>query len=101
MLLEELRKQPGKVQVIRLRLEREAGRWFAGSAGNQQTAILRTMVDALALAVLPAGSSHFAAGDEVVVHFYGNHCERVGAEPADSSFSATPEIPRRKASALR
>jgi len=77
VLREELRKKPGKVQIVRLRLENEGGRWFASSAGNQQTAILRTMVDAQALAVLPAESGHFAAGAEVDVHFYGNHCERV------------------------
>jgi molybdopterin molybdotransferase len=75
VLREALKKKPGKVQIVRLRLEREAGRWYATSAGNQQTAILRTMVDAQAIAVLPAGSSGFAAGDEVDAHFYGNHIE--------------------------
>jgi len=76
VLREELQKKPGKVQIIRLRLENEGGRWFASSAGNQQTAILRTMVDAQALAILPADSGNFAAGDEVDVHFYGNYCDR-------------------------
>ena len=75
VLREGVKKVPGKVQIIRLRLEREAGRWFAGSAGNQQTAILKTMVDAQALAVLPAESGSYAAGDEVDVHFYGNYCD--------------------------
>ncbi|MBI5483330.1 MAG: molybdopterin molybdotransferase MoeA [Deltaproteobacteria bacterium] len=75
VLKEELKKKPGKVQIVRLRLEKEAGRWLATSAGNQQTAILKTMVDAQAIAVLPAESTSFAAGDEVDVHFYGNHIE--------------------------
>ena len=75
VLREELKKKPGKVQIVRLRLERQAGRWFATSAGNQQTAILKTMVDAQAIAVLPAESCGSAAGDEVDVHFYGNHIE--------------------------
>jgi molybdopterin molybdotransferase len=75
VLRETLRKKPGKVQIIRLRLEKEGGRWYASSAGNQQTAILRTMVDAQAIAVLPAESTVFAAGEEVDVHFYGNHIE--------------------------
>lgn len=74
-LREELKKKVGKVQIVRLRLEKEDGRWFATSAGNQQTAILKTMVDAQAIAVLPAESTRFAAGDEVNVHFYGNHIE--------------------------
>jgi len=75
VLREALKKKPGKVQIVRLRLEKEGGRWYATSAGNQQTAILKTMVDAQAIAVLPAGSTHFRAGDEVDVHFYGNHIE--------------------------
>lgn len=75
VLRDPLRKKIGKVQMVRLRLENEQGRWFASSAGNQQTAILKTMVDAQAIAVLPAESTSFAAGDEVDVHFYGNHIE--------------------------
>lgn len=75
VLRESLNKKPGKVQIVRLRLEREGGRWYATSAGNQQTAILKTMVDAQAVAVLPAESSGSAAGDAVDVHFYGNHIE--------------------------
>lgn len=75
VLREPVKKMPGKVQIIRLRLENVDGRWFASSAGNQQTAILKTMVDAQALAVLPAESSSYAAGDEVDVHFYGSYCD--------------------------
>jgi molybdopterin molybdotransferase len=75
VLREALKKKPGKVQIVRLRLEKEGGCWYAASAGNQQTAILKTMVDAQAIAVLTAGSTGSAAGDEVDVHFYGNHIE--------------------------
>lgn len=74
-LREGLKKKPGKVQIVRVRLEKEEGRWYAVSAGNQQTAILKTMVDAQAIAVLPAESTGFAAGDMVDVHFYGNYIE--------------------------
>jgi molybdopterin molybdotransferase len=81
VLREELRKKPGKVQIVRIRLEREDGRWYAVSAGNQQTAILRTMVDAQAIAVLPADSTCFAAGDEVDAHFYGNHIDLMEVNP--------------------
>jgi molybdopterin molybdotransferase len=80
VLREALQKKPGKAQIVRVRLEKEGGRWFASSAGNQQTAILKTMVDAQALAILPTDSDNFAAGDEVDVHFYGNYCDRVGVE---------------------
>jgi molybdopterin molybdotransferase len=75
VLRDAVRKKPGKVQIIRVRLEKEGERWYAASAGNQQTAILRTMVEAQALAVLPAESGNYAAGDEVDVHYYGNYCE--------------------------
>jgi molybdopterin molybdotransferase len=75
VLREPQKKKPGKVQIVRLRLEKEDGRWYATSAGNQQTAILKTMVDAQAIAVLPAESTTFASGDEVDVHFYGNYIE--------------------------
>ncbi|HIJ86882.1 MAG TPA: molybdopterin molybdotransferase MoeA [Desulfuromonadales bacterium] len=75
VLRDPLNKKKGKVQIVRLRLEKERGCWFATSSGNQQTAILKTMVDAQAIAVLPSESSSFATGDEVDVHFYGNHIE--------------------------
>jgi molybdopterin molybdotransferase len=75
VLRETQKKRAGKVQIVRVRLEREGGRWYATSAGSQQTAILRTMVDAQALAVLPAESTVYSVGDEVEVHFYGNHIE--------------------------
>jgi len=81
VLREELRKKPGKVQIVRIRLEREDGRWYAASAGNQQTAILKTMVDAEAIAVLPAEITSFAAGDEVDAHFYGNHIDLLEVTP--------------------
>ena len=77
VLREELKKKPGKVQIVRVCLEKEEGKYYATSAGNQQTAILKTMVDANALALLPAESTRFAAGDEVDVHFYGNHIELI------------------------
>jgi molybdopterin molybdotransferase len=76
VLREDLKKKPGKVQIVRLRLEKENGRWYATSAGNQQTAILRTMVDAQAIAVLPADGTVFSVGDEVYAHYYGNHIEQ-------------------------
>ncbi|MFA7404334.1 MAG: gephyrin-like molybdotransferase Glp [Pelobacteraceae bacterium] len=79
VLREDVKKRAGKVQIVRVRLEREGGRWFAGSAGNQQTAILKTMVDAQALAVLPSESGDFKAGDEVDVHFYGNYYDLMEA----------------------
>jgi molybdopterin molybdotransferase len=75
VMREALKKKPGKIQIVRLCLEKKDGRWYGSSAGNQQTAILKTMVDAQALAVLPAESYGIEAGDEVDVHFFGNYIE--------------------------
>jgi molybdopterin molybdotransferase len=75
VLREGVKKKPGKVQIVRVRLEKEGGIWYAASAGNQQTAILKTMLGAQALAVLPAESTGFAAGNTVDVHFYGNRTD--------------------------
>ncbi len=77
VLREDMKKKPGKVQIVRIHLDKEGGRWYAASAGNQHTAILRTMVDATAIAVLPAERTGFTAGEEVDVHFYGSHIELV------------------------
>jgi molybdopterin molybdotransferase len=77
VLRDEVRKKPGKIQIIRVQLEREGGRWYASSAGKQETAILKTMIDAVALAILPAEGTDFAIGDEVDVHFYGSHIDLI------------------------
>ena len=79
VLRDEVNKKPGKVQIIRVQLEKEGGRWYATSSGNQQTAILKTMVDAQALVVLPAECGAVAAGSDVDVHLYGNYCELMEA----------------------
>jgi len=64
-LAEEVSKKAGKVQFVRLRLERD-GRGFRGrSSGDQHTGILKTMLMADAMAVLPAEATRFAAGAEV------------------------------------
>ena len=64
-LAEEVRKKPGKVQFVRLRLDHD-GRGFRGSSsGDQNTGILKTMLTADAMAILPPESSLFAAGEEV------------------------------------
>ncbi len=64
-LAEEVRKKTGKVQFVRLLIDQD-GRGFRGrSSGDQNTGILKTMLMADAMAVLPAGESHVAAGEEV------------------------------------
>jgi molybdopterin molybdotransferase len=66
-----VRKKAGKVNFLRVGIEVRSGEYFASSAGDQNTGILRTMVLADALAVLPADKTFFAAGEKVDVHLLG------------------------------
>ena len=67
ILQHELRKKEGKVQCVRVRLQWSEGRLLASSAGDQNTGILKTMLLADGLAILPAESTFFAPGDAVSV----------------------------------
>jgi molybdopterin molybdotransferase len=67
VLKEDARKKPGKINFIRVRIELDHGRYLATTAGEQQTGILRTMVRADALALLPADRSEVKAGEEVEI----------------------------------
>jgi len=67
-LRREARKKPGKIHFLRVRVEVEEGRYWAASAGDQNTGILSTMVRANGIAVLPKDRTGFAAGEEVSVH---------------------------------
>jgi molybdopterin molybdotransferase len=51
---EELRKKPGRVSLVRVRLERNGSGLHAWSAGNQDTGILRTTLRADGIAIIPA-----------------------------------------------
>jgi molybdopterin molybdotransferase len=68
ILQEEVRKKPGKIKFLRVRLESVGGKLLAYSSGDQNTGILKTMLMADGLAVLPAERVLFSAGDEVEVH---------------------------------
>ncbi len=67
-LREEASKKPGKVHFLRVRVEVEDGRYWASISGDQNTGILKTMVRANAIAVLPKDRTVVAAGEEVDVH---------------------------------
>ena len=68
ILQEAVRKKPGRVQCLRVRLEWSGGSFKAYSSGDQNTGILRTMLLADGLAILPAEATDFAPGDAVSVH---------------------------------
>lgn len=78
VLKNELRnKESDRTTFLRIRLEREGGVFYASSAGKQQTGLLKTMVNADAIAVIPPGRGFMAAGEEVDVHFFGSHIDLV------------------------
>ena len=51
---DELRRKPGRVSLVRVRLERSGDGLHAWSAGSQETGILRTLLRADGIAVIPA-----------------------------------------------
>lgn len=61
-------KTAGRTFFIRVNLFRQDGRLYAASAGDQNTGILKTLIDANAVAILPAETTSLAAGDTVRVY---------------------------------
>lgn len=68
VLQSELKKKAGQTHLVRVRLEYLGGKYLAWSAGKQDTGLLKTMLQANALAVLPEDRETFAAGEEIQVH---------------------------------
>ncbi len=64
----EARKKPGKINFLRVKLAFENGRYLAYSSGDQNTGILKTMMLADAMVLLPADRTSFAAGEELDAH---------------------------------
>jgi molybdopterin molybdotransferase len=71
ILREEVRKKPGRLQFLRVRIEVRDGEYLATISGDQNTGILKSMVRADALALLPEEAEVFAPGDPVEVHLLG------------------------------
>ena len=70
-------KESDRTVLLRIRLEREEGRFYASTSGKQQTGLLKTMVNSAAIAVIPPGRGFLAAGEEVDVHFFGSYIDLV------------------------
>lgn len=75
ILQNEAHKKPGKVNFLRVRLESANGRYLAYSSGDQHTGMLKTMLMADAMAMLPAGRTTFPAGEEVDCHILAGNVE--------------------------
>ena len=67
-LSREVRKKKGRLNFLRVRLSMKDGEWWAESTGEQGSAILRSMVPADGLALVPAAAESLPAGSKVIVH---------------------------------
>lgn len=79
VLQNDVNKKPGKINFLRVRLASSEGRYLAYSSGDQNTGILKTMLMADAMAVLPADRTTFSAGEEVDVHILSGNVEMLEA----------------------
>jgi len=68
VMQETIKKKPGRVQFLRVRVANDGQRLVASSSGDQNTGILRTLLRANGIAVLPADLGQLASGEEVDVH---------------------------------
>src|SRR5512137_1406118 len=60
-LREDIRKKPGRVNFVRVAIERESGEVFARSPGKQDTGYLKTLLLADGIAVIPADRGNLSA----------------------------------------
>lgn len=66
-LTQELKKRPGRVHFIRVKVENRDGRYYAASTGAQGSGILKSMVLANGLAVIPDEAENLKPGDPIKV----------------------------------
>ncbi len=62
-----INKKPGRVQFLRVRVVNDSEQLLASSSGDQNTGIVRTLLRANGIAVLPADREQIMAGEEVNV----------------------------------
>jgi molybdopterin molybdotransferase len=67
VLQDDLARKPGRVGFVRVRLERRDGVLLARTAGNQDTGILKTMLQADGVAVIPADRGALRRGEVIDV----------------------------------
>jgi molybdopterin molybdotransferase len=67
-----VKKKPGRVNFLRVAIDRENDEYVAWSPGGQDTGILKTMLLAGGIAVLPSEQGDVNAGEKINVHLLGN-----------------------------
>lgn len=64
---ETLRKKPGRLHFVRVKLENRSGVWEARSTGSQSSGVLTSLARATGLLVFPEEAEELAEGDEAIV----------------------------------
>ncbi len=65
-------KKAGRMEMMRVAITfNDAGEMLAASSGDQNTGILRTMVDARGIALLREDRERYESGEQVEVHLFG------------------------------
>ena len=78
VLLDDIKnRESDRTSLLRIRLERREGCFYASTSGKQQTGLLKTMVNAAAIAVIPPRRGFMAAGEEIDVHFFGSYTDLI------------------------
>ena len=67
-----IKKKSGRVQFLRVRVVDSDEGLLASSSGDQNTGILRTMLRANGIALLPADREQFESGEKVDIHLLGD-----------------------------
>lgn len=70
-LMADVKKKAGRTRFLRVTLANGENGYQASLAGDQNTGILKTMIHANALAILPAAPDFIAAGTPVDIHLIG------------------------------
>lgn len=63
----DLRKAPGRLHFVRVRLTRDGDAWCATPTGNQSSGVLSSLLQAHGLLVFPAESSSLHSGEQALV----------------------------------
>ncbi len=77
LLTDLTKKRLGVLNFQRVSVEVRDGRFLARCSGDQNTGIMKTMLQADALALLPENLDSFKAGDTVHIHLLGDNLEMV------------------------
>jgi len=67
-LMNDARKKPGKLVFLRVRIEVKDGAYLAYSSGEQQTGLLKTMLRADAMAIMPAECAVMKSGEKIRIY---------------------------------